>query len=98
MSLPSWTPATGAVRPWVPWFCRVYSSIAREALLLRDAQLRIKSNLDCSGLLITRLNSTTLAVWDLADLVPDDLLLMTVFATHATARLQIGAKVVENCR
>jgi len=40
--------------------------IARRALLLRGAQLRIKSNLDCSGLLITRLNSTTLAVWKLA--------------------------------
>jgi hypothetical protein len=58
---------------------------ARGALLMRDAQLRIKRNLDCSGLLIT--SPTTLAVWKLGDSVPDDLLLMTVSTTHATARL-----------
>ena len=34
----------------------------------------------------------------LGDWLPDDLLLMTDFATHATPRLQIGAQVVINCR
>jgi hypothetical protein len=68
---------------------------ARGALLMRDAQLRIKRNLDCSGLLIT--SPTTLAVWKLAHSVPDDLLLMAA-TTHATARLQIGGQVVINCR
>lgn len=56
---------------------RMLLSMARGALLLRGAQLRIKSNLDCSGLLITRLNSTTLAVWKLPHWLPKDLLLMT---------------------
>jgi hypothetical protein len=62
--------------------------MARRALLLRDAQLRIKRNLDCSGLLIT--SPTTLAVWKLIDSVPDDLLSMTAPATHATPKTLDG--------
>lgn len=56
-------------------FCRGFFAIAREALLLGNAQLRIKNNLDCAGLLIT--GPTTLIVWKLGDSVPDDSLLVT---------------------
>lgn len=50
--------------------CRVFFAMARGALLLKNAQLRIKSNLDYAGLLIT--SPTTLSIWKLGDPVPDD--------------------------